>query len=86
MLTHLYLLPLLQDFPRDLCRLSVEEVAETLLKLRIPEDVVDRFRETQIDGDIFVCLDDSILDQLEVRPLDKLKIIKFKNGWRPNHK
>ncbi|XP_072045983.1 uncharacterized protein [Amphiura filiformis] len=74
-----------EEFPRELCHLSVEAVAETLRKLKMPDNVVENFRDAQIDGQIFVCLDDNMLDQLEVGSLHKLKIIKFKNGWRPNH-
>ncbi|XP_072045426.1 uncharacterized protein [Amphiura filiformis] len=73
-----------EEFPRELCHLSVGAVAETLHKLKIPDDVVGKFREAQIDGQIFVCLDDIILEQMGVDPLNKLKITKFKNGWRPN--
>ena len=64
--------------------LSVNEIASTLRKLKIPDSVIDNFQEAQIDGDIFADLTNEILDQLGVGPLHQLKILKFKSGWRPN--
>ena len=83
MTPHILFLFLFQ-FPNDLRNLGVEAIAQTLRKLNISEEIVKTFREAQIDGEMFVCLDDTILDDLGVSKLNKLKITKFKNGWRPN--
>ena len=67
----------LQAFPENLTNLSVNEIANTLRKLKIPDPVIDNFQEGQIDGDTFVCLTKEILDQFGVGPLHQLKILGF---------
>ncbi|XP_072019257.1 uncharacterized protein [Amphiura filiformis] len=72
-------------YPTELCHLSIEDIAEILQKLNIPDAVVKKFREYNIDGYTFVSLDNKMMDELGVSALHKLLITQFKNGWRPHH-
>ncbi|XP_078365027.1 uncharacterized protein LOC144649411 [Oculina patagonica] len=73
-----------QAFPDDLRCLSVPEVGECLNKLNMGEHV-ERFEHDQIDGQLFITLDEAMLPYLGVtNKLQQRKLLMFINGWRPN--
>ena len=72
------------NFPDDLSCLSVSQVGECLRKLNM-EKHVDMFESKQIDGELFLTLDEELLSSLGVNSAFEMKkIMKFINGWRPN--
>jgi hypothetical protein len=69
--------------PKDLAKLSTNDISEVLRSLNMGEHV-SKFRNEQIDGEIFKSLDDKTLGALGViDPVQKLKIKKLLKGWRP---
>lgn len=73
-----------QAFPDDLRCLSVQEVGECLRKLNMG-DLVEKFERDQIDGELFVMLDENTLPYLGVSDkFQQKKLLMFVNGWRPN--
>ena len=73
-----------QAFPDDLRCLSVQEVGECLRKLNMG-DLVEKFERDQIDGELFVTLDENTLPYLGVSDkFQQKKLLMFVNGWRPN--
>ena len=70
------------DFPDDLRCLSVAEVGECLKKLKMGK-YVELFDSNQIDGELFVTLDEELLSSLGVNAFEQKKIMMFINGWRP---
>lgn len=73
-------------FPDDLSCLSVPEVGECLEKLNLGKHV-QMFDSNQIDGELFVSLNEDLLASLGVSSkFERQKIMKFINGWRPRRK
>lgn len=69
--------------PKDLSKLSTNEVSDVLRALNMGEHV-PKFRNQQIDGEMFKSLDEQTLGALGVvDPVQKLKIKKLLKGWRP---
>ena len=69
--------------PKDLSKLSTNEVSDVLRSLNMGEHVA-KFRNQQIDGEMFKSLDEQTLGALGViDPVQKLKIKKLLKGWRP---
>ena len=69
----------------DLKSLSVNDVAVTLRNLNVPDTVVQRFKQEQINGNLFIDLDDEMLQDIGVgRLFHRQKIIRFIEGWRPD--
>ena len=74
----------LQSFPDDLGNLSVSKVGECLRMLNMGEHV-ETFESEQIDGQLFITLDEVTLPCLGVsNKLQQQKLLKFIQGWRPN--
>jgi len=72
-----------QSFPDDLGNLSVSKVSECLRLLNMGEHV-ETFESEQIDGQLFITLNEETLPCLGV--IDKFqqqKLLKFIQGWRP---
>lgn len=71
--------------PKDLSKLSTNDISEVLRSLNMGEHVLT-FRKEQIDGEIFKSLDDRTLGSLGVvQPVQRLKIKKLLKGWRPKN-
>ena len=71
------------NFPDDLSCLSVPEVGECLRKLNM-ENYVDTFESNQIDGQLFLTLDEELLSSLGVNDaFGQKKLTMFIHGWRP---
>ncbi len=67
--------------------LSVDQVVVTLRSLKIPESVLELFREEQVDGQILIDMDETIMrEQFGMRQFHVMKLKKFLDGWRPNLK
>ena len=72
------------DLPDDLKCLSLTGVGHCLKKLNL-ENHVNKFANSQIDGELFLTLDKEKLSSLGVtNAFEQTKIMKFINGWRPN--
>ena len=71
------------DYPDDLRCLSVSEVGECLKKLKMGK-YVELFESNQIDGELFVTLNEELLSSLGVNAFHQNKIMMFINGWRPH--
>lgn len=72
-----------QLFPVDLSNLSVSEVGECLRKLNMGKHV-EAFENHQIDGELFLSLDEHTLIDLEVSTeFQRNKLLRFIKGWRP---
>lgn len=71
--------------PKDLSKLSTNDVSEVLRALNMAEHV-PKFRNEQIDGEIFKSLDEKTLGALGVvDPVQRLKVKKLLKGWRPKN-
>ena len=71
--------------PKDLSKLSPNDISEVLRALNMREHV-SKFKNEQIDGEIFKSLDDKTLGALGViDPVQRLKIKKLLKGWRPKN-
>ncbi len=71
--------------PKDLTKLSTTDISEVLRALNMSEHV-PKFRNDQIDGEIFKSLDDKTLGALGViDPVQRLKVKKLLKGWRPKN-
>ena len=68
----------------DLKSLSANDVAVTLRNLNVPDTVVQRFKQEQINGNLLIKLNDEMLQELGVGKLHRLKITSFIEGWRPD--
>ncbi|XP_028406186.1 uncharacterized protein LOC114528708 [Dendronephthya gigantea] len=69
--------------PKDLSKLSTSDMSEVLRALNMAEHV-PKFRNEQIDGEIFKSLDEKTLGALGViDPVQRLKVKKLLKGWRP---
>ncbi|EDO44643.1 predicted protein [Nematostella vectensis] len=71
-----------QPIPDDLSELTVEEVAEVLVKVHLGQ-FADKFEYNQIDGEMFVCLDEEVLESLGMNAFQRKKVLKLIDGWRP---
>ena len=72
-----------QSFPDDLRNLSVSKVSECLRLLNMGEHV-ETFESEQIDGELFVTLNEDTLPYLGVsNKFQQRKLLKFIQGWRP---
>ncbi|KAI8481147.1 hypothetical protein Bbelb_410900 [Branchiostoma belcheri] len=70
--------------PDDLSTLSVSEVTACLRHLGLGNDVIAAFERERIDGALLYDVDETIMTQdMNLRKLDALKILKFIRGWRP---
>ncbi|CAH1253257.1 GAREM2 [Branchiostoma lanceolatum] len=70
--------------PDDLSTLSVSEVTACLRHLNLGNDVIAAFERERIDGALLNDVDETIMTQdMNLRKLDALKILKFTRGWRP---
>lgn len=71
-------------FPERLDLLNVEEVSRCLRGLNM-EQHVEQFRKEQINGSLFVTLNEDLLISLGVTSkFQRAKLLKFIGGWRPD--
>ena len=71
--------------PKDLSKLTVDDVSEVLRYLNMNEHVA-KFKNDLIDGEIFKSLDEKTLGALGVAdPIQRLKLKKLIKGWRPKN-
>ena len=72
-----------RSFPDDLENLSVSKVSECLRLLNM-EEHVETFESEQIDGQLFITLNEDTLPCLGVTSkFQQQKLLKFIQGWRP---
>ena len=72
-----------QSFPDDLGNLSVSKVSECLRLLNMGEHV-EKFESEQVDGQLFIMLNEDTLPCLGVSDkFQQQKLLKFIQGWRP---
>ncbi|CAH1802634.1 unnamed protein product [Owenia fusiformis] len=74
----------LDDVPRDLSSLSLQQVGQCLQQLNL-ENYIQVFAENLIDGDFLMSLDQSLLEtEFKMGRLEVRRLMKFiKEGWRP---
>ena len=75
----------LTDVPPDIRTLTPEQLASCMRMLKIPEHCICAFREKDVDGDILVSIDKTILtDEFKFGKFDAIKMMKFaKDNYRP---
>ena len=69
--------------PNDLSSLTVEGVGHLLASLNM-ECYAEKFENEQIDGEIFMELDETTLISLDLMPFHVRKLLKVIAGWRPH--
>ena len=76
----------IRDVPSDTRALTPEQLAKCMRMLKIPEPCICAFREKDVDGEILMSIDQSILiDEFQFGRFDAVKLMKFaKDGYRPN--
>ncbi|XP_029431440.1 uncharacterized protein LOC115075287 isoform X2 [Rhinatrema bivittatum] len=76
----------IKEIPKDLHHLDVEEVCDCLCLLNMNQ-YREAFREGQIDGQLLFDLDQEMMQKcLGMNNLHIAKLLKFRDGWRPNVK
>ncbi|KAM8973886.1 uncharacterized protein RCH25_019419 [Pelodytes ibericus] len=74
----------LSDIPVDLHNLTVNQVGQCLVLLNMNQ-YVNAFQGAQVDGQLLYELDHEIMkSSLGMNGLNIVKLIKFRDGWRPN--
>ena len=68
--------------PQDLSTLRVPEVLECLRGLNM-QQFEKIFSEHQVDGSMFMCLDEEALESFGMDRFHRLKLLKVIAGWRP---
>ncbi|XP_056428870.1 uncharacterized protein LOC130368746 [Hyla sarda] len=72
------------DIPKDLRLLSVNQVCQCLRLLNMNQ-YVEAFQTSQVDGQMVYDLDPDMMKScLGMNQLNALKLLKFRDGWRPN--
>jgi len=62
----------------DIRSLNPEQLATCLQMLRIPEHCVNAFLDVNVDGEMLLSIDESILkDEFKFSNVDALKLMKF---------
>ncbi len=75
---------MLPRYRENLKRLTVDEVVDVLKALKISNEAQQLFKDNDVDGVLFSCLDEKILEEeFELSRFQSLKIAKFIRGWRP---
>ncbi|XP_063301981.1 uncharacterized protein LOC134601426 [Pelobates fuscus] len=74
----------LSSIPADLHHLTVSQVCECLVLLNMSQ-YVKAFEGAQVDGQLLYDLDQEMMKGcLGMNGLNMAKLVKFRNGWRPN--
>ncbi|KAM4678071.1 uncharacterized protein O3C94_010072 [Discoglossus pictus] len=74
----------ISDIPSDLHGLNIRQVCDCLVLLNMNQ-YVKAFLAAQIDGDLLYDLDrEMMITCLGMNGLNVAKLLKFRNGWRPN--
>ncbi|XP_072170181.1 uncharacterized protein [Diadema setosum] len=74
----------IRDIPRDISRLTCEQVAQALALLKVQDRVIEAFLEDQMNGALLQSMSQDILEkEFHMSPFHAIKVIKFVNGWRP---
>ncbi|XP_078541340.1 uncharacterized protein LOC144826655 [Lissotriton helveticus] len=70
--------------PDDLHELGVQQVCDCLQQLNMAE-YTEAFQREQIDGQLLYELEEAIMEScLGMNKLHVIKLLKFRDGWRPN--
>ena len=74
----------LTDVPADVRTVTTEQLASCMRMLKIPEHCICAFREKDVDGDILVSIDETILvEEFKFGRFDAIKLMKFaKESYR----
>ena len=74
----------IKDIPDDVSQISVDEVSDCLRLLNLG-NIVNEFREKQVDGSLMTSLDvQTLVDCFSMPRFDAVKLEKFFNSnWRP---
>ncbi|KAJ1181783.1 hypothetical protein NDU88_006982 [Pleurodeles waltl] len=73
-----------EGLPADLHALDVQKVCDCLQLLNMAE-YTEAFQREQIDGQLLYELEESIMEScLGMNKLHIIKLLKFRDGWRPN--
>ena len=74
----------LADVPADIRTLTSEQLASCMRMLKMPENCICAFREKDVDGDILVSIDETILvEEFKFGRFDAIKLMKFaKESYR----
>ena len=82
--THVESKASLPRYRENLKKLTVDEVLDVLKALKISKEAQQLFMDNDVDGLLFSCLDEKILqEEFELSKFHSLKIMKYIKGWRP---
>jgi len=70
------------DKYKEIREMSVCQLADCLRSLNMNKHA-ENFSENQIDGELFLCLEEDELKDLELTKFEMKKLQRFKDGWRP---
>ena len=66
-----------------IARMTVEELSDNLRDIKMREDLIKEFFDNDIDGELFVHLEEDELKDLGANRFEIKKLKMFKDGWRP---
>ena len=66
-----------------IAQMTVEELSDNLRGIKMREDLVKEFFDNNIDGELFVYLEEDELKDLGANRFEIKKLKMFKDGWRP---
>ena len=73
----------IDDVPKDLDSLTVEDVCKCLTLLNMDRHLKD-FRKHQVDGNLLMSLKETVLiNDFKFTPFNSSKLMRFVRGWRP---
>ncbi|CAB3992716.1 SH3 and multiple ankyrin repeat domains 2-like [Paramuricea clavata] len=75
---------LVAKVPLDLSGLSINEVSDILKNLNMGQ-YAERFEDEMVDGDLLKELKESDLESFRMESIHRTKLLKFVQGWRPQH-
>lgn len=71
------------DKYKEIREMSVQQLADCLKTTLNMGKHVESFLENQVDGELFLHLDDEELTDLNLNKFEIKKLYRFKDGWRP---
>ena len=66
-----------------IAKMTVEELSDNLRDIKMREDLIKEFFDNDIDGELFVHLEEDELKDLGANRFEIKKLKMFKDGWRP---
>ena len=73
-----------QQSTNEISSWDMEDIAECLTDLQLGK-YIDTFADSQVDGQLLLDLDESVLIDLGLTPFEARKLRKFVFGWRPDN-